>query len=268
MDPRPSPWSRPFFEPQGGVSSVAFFVFAERPLDLGLPVRRARHGLPAEFDFATLDIRQHLRSEAPDWFDGFFTREMRAFAESDLGEATARFDEMKAAYSVRSSIEEPLDLGYLQGCWGAAAWLCECGGALLHDAAPIRWHRAEDVLGLDPLREFELEREVTVVFETDFTPGFGNVTHTRGLAKFGRPDVVLFGAEPEDAPKTGVLLNGLARRAALGAALRANQTVRPGNLEPRRLMPYEPELAHPQVHLNNDGLVLDITGWGLREAQS
>ena len=261
----PSPWLRPYHEPQGGVASVALFVFAERPLDLRVPVSRSRHGLPAGFDFDTLDIRQHVRSDSPDWFDGFFTTEMRHVMEGDLGRAADRLAAMQAAFSVGVKLEEPADLSYLQGCWGAAAWLCECGAEVVNDAGAIRWHAAESVLALDPLRELDIEREVTLVFEIDATPGFGHVTHTRGLAKFGRPDVVLLGAQADDARATAGLLNGLALRAALGAPLRANQTVRLAELAPRQLAPYEPGSAHPEVHLNNDGLVLDISGWGLRE---
>jgi hypothetical protein len=233
-------------------------------LDLVAPVSRSRYGLPAEFDFASLDIRQHLRREAPEWFDGFFTSEMLTIADLDLGENAECLTDVAAVYSIQLKREEPTDLGYLQGCWGAASWICDCGAKFVHDAAAIRWHSGERIAKLDPLREFDIEHEVAVVFETDPTAGFGHVTHTRGLVKFGRPDVVLLGAEPEDARAASALLNSLALRAARGAALRASQTVGPSTAQPRRLAPYEPDGAHPQVHLNNDGLVLDIRGWGLR----
>jgi hypothetical protein len=264
MQRPPSAWLRPYHEPQGGVASVTLFVFAERPLDLRVPFSRSQHGLPAEFDFDALDIRQHVRADTPDWFDGFFRKEMRRIARDDLGDAAERLDELEAAYSIGVELEEPSELGYLQACWATATWLCDAGALFVHDPHAIKWHEARSVLALDPLREFDLEHEVTLVFETDGTPGFGNVTHTRGLAKFGRPDVLLFGAEPEDARATAGLLNALALRAALGAPLRANQIVRPANLEPRSLVPYEPGALHPEVNLNNAGLVLDIGGWGLR----
>jgi hypothetical protein len=261
----PSAWSRPYHESQGGTASVVLFVFADRPLDLDAPVSRSRHGIPVEFDFASVDVREHLRSEAPEWLDGFFTREMLSIAEPVLGDKVGRLTDMDVVYSVRLELEEPTDLGYLQSCWGAASWLCECGAEFVHDAAAIRWHNSERIAGLDPLRDLAMEHEIAVVLETDARPGFGYVTHTRGLVKFGRPDIVLLGAEPEDARASAALLNGLALRAARGALLQADQTVTARPLSPRRLSPYEPGVTHPELHLNNEGLVLDIRDWGLRK---
>lgn len=34
-------------------------------------------------------------------------------------------------------------------------------------------------------------------------------------------------------------------------------------LPPRELHEYEPVVRHPEVNLNNDGLVLHVEGWGL-----
>lgn len=243
---------------------MILFAFSEQPLDLSTPLSRARHGLPTQFSMDELDIRQHRREEDPEWFDGFFSPELMNMAASDLGEGVD-LSRMKAVCSLHLEVAEPTDLAYLQGTWAVAGWLCECGAEAVHDAHAIRWHSGAELLQLDPARDFEIEHEVNLIFESDETPGFGHVTHTRGLAKFGRPDIVLAGVQPGDARVCGVLLNALARRAALGAALHAGQTVGPAGLSPRTLIEYEPDEAHPQVNLNNDGLVLDVTDWGLSE---
>lgn len=260
----PAVWQRPYHVPQAGTASVVLFAFSERPLDLSTPLSRSRHGLPSQFSIHELDIRQHRRADNPEWFDGFFSPDLLHLAALDIGE-TIGLSQMTAVCSVRFEVQEPPELAYLQGCWAATKWLCDCGARFVHDAHAIRWHNGANVLALNPLREFDIEHEIKVVFETEETPDFGYTTHTRGLAKFGRPDVVLAGVQPAVAQVCGVLLNALAKRAALGAALRVGQTVAPANLAPRNLIEYEPERRHPQVHLNNDGLVLNVADWGLRD---
>jgi hypothetical protein len=265
MAEAPPTWARPYHQALDRVAKVTLLAFADAPLDLSSPINRSRHGLPLGFDVNALDVRQHLRHEAPEWFDGFFTPAMLRVSEHDLPGLDREYSNLTALYSVRLEFPEPPDLAYLQGCWAFMAWLCECGARFVLDEHAIRWHTREQVLQLDPMRAFDIKNEISVVFETDLTPGFGHVMHTRGLAKFGRPDLVLRGAEQVDAHVGGILLNGLASRAALGAALLEKQTVGPKGLTPRPLIQYEPGRAHPEVHLNNDGLVLDIGGWGLRE---
>ncbi|MGC4064830.1 MAG: hypothetical protein QM784_09330 [Polyangiaceae bacterium] len=168
------------------------------------------------------------------------------------------------AYSVQLETLEPQDLGYLQACWGFVMWLCDAGAEVVLDKHAIRWHDGERVGLLDIRRDFDIRREISIVFETEETPGFGHVMHTRGLAKFGRSDLILKGAAASDAHVGGVLLNGLATRAALGAPFREGQSVSPNGLSSRYFAKYEPGVAHPEVNLNNDGLVLDITNWDLR----
>lgn len=261
----PSTWERPYHEPQGRLATVMFFAFADGPLDLSSKISRSRFGLPSGFDLASVDVRQHLRNEAPEWFDGFFTPEMLSMSRRDLAGLNGEHADWTTAYSLRLQVSEPPNLAYLQGCWGFMAWICASGAKVVLDEHAVRWYGGEQVAQLDPLRPFDIGNEISVVFETDVTPGFGHVIHTRGLAKFGRPDLLLKGAERADAQAGGVLLKGLAQRAALGAAFRENQTVGPNGLAPRALIRYEPGVSHPEVNLNNDGLVLDISRWGLGE---
>jgi len=265
MEASPPIWARPYHEPQDRLANVTLFAFADELLDLSSTISRSRYGVPAGFDLGTLDVRQHQRKEVPEWFGGFFTPEMLSVSKLDPGGLDGEYEDLAVAYSVQLEIPEPPNLAYLQGCWGFMMWLCEIGAKVILDEHAIRWHAGEQIIQLDPLREFDIKNEISVVFETEDTPGFGHVMHTRGLVKFGRPDLVLKGVEPADAEAGGVLLNGLASRAAKGAALRENQTVGPNGLAARHLSRYEPGVTHPEVNLNNDGLVLDIAGWGLRE---
>ena len=261
----PKIWQRPLFKPTGSTASVRFFVFCEAPLDLSTPLSRSRHGYPKEFPFEQLDIRQHRRADSQEWFDGFFDDSMSNIALLDLGFEPAKKFALNHVYSVSVEVQDPEDLAYLMAAWAVLKWLRDRGAKVVLDGPAIVWFSAEAVQGLSPEREFSLKHEVKLVFEITPSGEFGHVFHSRGMAKFGRPDVVLLGAQPSDSTAGGALLNGLAERGALGAPLQAGQTVGPGGFEPRKLEAYLPGDMHPEVNLNNEGLVLDVAGWGLSE---
>jgi hypothetical protein len=263
MTKRPVAWQRPLYEDCDRAASVVLFAFARAPLDLSVPLSGARHGLPEDFDANLLDITQHVKDKAPRWFEGFTSPELLSIARGDLGADVSGILDATAIYVVKLEVHEPADLGHLQAAWAAAKWLCELGAGFVLDEHAIRWWSSQQVAELDASRDFDIRNEISIVFETDARPGFGHVTHTRGLAKFGRPDLLLFGAELAEAEACGALLNALATRAALGATFRARQTIGPSGLPHRMLQEYEPVVRHPEVNLNNDGLVLQVDGWGL-----
>ena len=146
-----------------------------------------------------------------------------------------------------------------------AAWLCELGATLVHNANAIAWKSADNLADLAPHRELDLGFEIACVFESDPTPGFGHLVHTRGLLNFGHPDFVLFGAHPRDARPLGLILNMLAEEAALGRRFFPGERIGPLELPPALIEDYEPEGPHPDVHLNNAGLCIDVSGWDLSD---
>lgn len=239
-------------------AKVVLFVFAPRVLELG-PPSRSKHGLPAGYNLENIEVQAHLRSDNEAWFDGFFDADMRAMSRVPLPQP----EHMAVVYSIRHIAEFPRDLAYLQACWAIAKWLCDLGASLVHNANAIEWKSGLEVLALDPFREFDLGFEINCIFESQPTEGFGHLTHTRGMLNFGHPDLLLFGGQPEYSRQLGMILNLLAEEAALGRAFKAGERLGPGGLPARELFAYEPETRHPQVHLNNEGLCLDVHDWAL-----
>lgn len=262
---QPTPWPRPLLEEAPSPASVEFFVFAEAPLDMSEAFSRSRHGLPECFSVDDLNLQMHSREKSPDWFDDFFEGAMLNVARLDVGSGVEQLVCSTFLYRVSVEVAEPLDLAYLQAIWAVAKGLCERGATFVCDTPANTWLTAGMLAELDPLRSFSIGREVKLVFETEPTEGFGHLMHTRGMAKFGQPDIVLVGTGPADVTAGGALLNDLARRGAEGATLKAGQTAAPRGLFPRKLEPYEPDARHPQVHLNNCGLVLNVLDWGLSD---
>ena len=83
--------------------------------------------------------------------------------------------------------------------WGAGAscnwpgrWpkLAQTGACATLDVYAANWLSGAIVASLPPDRPFTLHREVSLIAETEPTPGFGHAVHTRGMMKVGRPDLI------------------------------------------------------------------------------
>lgn len=252
-----APWPRTHFAPGGDAARVTLFAFSPDPLPDRLPLSRVRHGVPDGGPPPELSIVTTTRDAAPEWYHGFFDGASGAMARRVFGKAYPALERTAHCHRIELELPDPPDLGYLQSAWALARCVCEIGSVAVLDAAATRWLAAADVLAWATDRPFAIDREVVFVFETDPTPGVGHVAHTRGMAKFGRSDLVLTDADPGDVTGVVAVLESLALEGAMGRLLRAGQVYRVGAAR-ARLAPYVPGRDFPDLHLNNAGLIVEL----------
>jgi len=250
-------WPRPRFVAGGAPARVLILVFAPDALPGELPLSESRHGVPEGGVPETLALRSVSREEQPDWFAGLFAEPMLGRAREALGEARlAALLASRFAHVVSVEQTDPADLGYLQAVWAVVRCLGELGAAAALDTHAIRWHDAEALRAWPPTAGPDLDRELSIIFEDQPQEGLGHLAHTRGLAKFGRPDLVVTGLSPDEATLAGVLLRKLAVDAALGERYEAGGTA-DFEGEPITFEAYEPGRGGlPQLNLNNAGLIV------------
>ncbi len=249
-------WTRGQAPAPGRQAEVDLIAFSSGPLEESVPLVATRFGIPSREAYQATEVRIIRRDDAVEWFDNWRSGGLREVAAHYLGEAVSRLDEADTCYVVRTTVEEPADLGHLQACWAVARWLVARGATCVLDVHAGAFHHADAIAAVPADAPFDIEREVTLVYESDEdVPGAGHLLHTRGMRKFGRPDVVVV-CEPEDAP----LLSGIVRQIASGMAdgfmpaerhgvdLTAGLTL--------YLRPYVPDEQLADVHLNNDGVLL------------
>lgn len=178
-----------------------------------VPLSANRFGIPDKRSAAAYDVREHDRAANAAWFDGWRSGALRMVAESDLGTSLADLDAAEHCFTLEGVFVEPTDLGYLQAAWGLARWLVARGATVVLDA-----HAGRFVSGASlPPSEAELDvrREVNLIFETEpHQAAGGHILHTRGLRKFGRPDIVTICDEDEVEALSGIiweLADGMAR---------------------------------------------------------
>jgi hypothetical protein len=109
------------------------------------------------------------------------------------------------------------DLTYLQAAWALARLVASRGPAVVLDAHAMTYVPAAK---LQPAgAPLDVAREVRVVYETDTTRADGaHAMHTRGLRKFGAPDLVALCTD-RDARLVGHAMAELADAVARGTDL-------------------------------------------------
>jgi hypothetical protein len=117
------------------------------------------------------------------------------------------------------------------------------------------WLAGPTVASLSPHRPFAIQPEVSLIAETEPTPGFGHPVHTRGMIKFGRPELVT-GVSADRIEETGRILNYLARMLAEGHNFLPGQQLRPDGHRVLTVAAYTPNAITPELELNNDALLL------------
>jgi hypothetical protein len=133
--------------------------------------------------------------------------------------------------------------------------LARAGSCAILDVYAATWRSGAAVASLLPDRPFTVQREVSVIAETEPTAGFGYPVHTRGMIKFGRPDLIA-GVSADRIEETGRIHNHLARMLAEGDMLVPGQRLRFDGRRTVLVAPYTPDITTPEVNLANDGVLL------------
>jgi len=249
-------WTRAHTGATGRVADAVLIAFHTGALRADVPLSAAQLGLPGGAAASLLDVREHSGAAALTWLDGFRRGALRTIAVQDLGGDLALLDGADGCVTVRATVADPFDLGYLQAAWAVARWLCARGASIVLDARAMKFRRAATVAELPPDAPFDVRREVTVIIETTPVPGLGgHVVHTRGLAKLARPDLVSVVAAADTAQAAEALWR-LAARLADGYMPAAGDVVEADSPVPLLLTPAPPGSFAEALNLDNQAFLV------------
>jgi hypothetical protein len=254
-------WKRTSTAATGRVADVVLIAFHTGPISADEPMSAARFGLPGRDLVELLDVREHAGPPAVEWMDGFRRGALRTIAGKDLGDLAA-LDAADACVTVRATVADPLDLGYLQAAWAVARWLFARGASVVLDGRATRFWPARDVSALPPDAAFDVRREVTMVVETQASPGLGgHVVHTRGLVKLARPDLVTVVAA-EDTRRAAEALWRLTARLADGYMPAAGDVADADTMVPLHLAPAPEGSFAEALNLDNQAWLVTAADGG------
>lgn len=247
-------WRREGYVIGGGPAEVALIALSSVKLPDPLPVSRTLHGMPDDGDGAqAVAIVARDRADDPAWFADQVVAPFADLIATDLGpSAAATALAAEHAYVIEAQLDDPDDLGHIQAVWALAKCVCEEGAAVVIDVYAARAHLGSEVAQLAPDRGFDVMREVTLFF--DEQPDGTLAAWSLGLRKFGRPDLVLLGIDPDDATAAALVLRDLATTLAGGDRMEPGDRVEAGG-RLRLVAVFDPELA-PGVAVDGPAITL------------
>jgi hypothetical protein len=218
-------WPRENYVVGGGRASIALIALSSTKLPDPLPVSRKQHGMPDEGDGAeAIALVARDRADDPAWFTSQVVAPFAELIATDLGPNHAAVALAAAhAYVIEAELDDPDDLGHIQAAWALAKCVCEEGAAIVIDVYAARAHLGSEIASLPPERKLDIMHEVTFFFDE---VGDGTLAAwSLGLRKFGRPDLVLLGIDPELATDAALLLRDVAATLAAGERIEPGDTI-------------------------------------------
>lgn len=176
-------WARPQFEPGGGDPAVFYVVFGKTPNDVSLSGSAYRcAGVPPGIEILRYGPDQH-----PEVLDGFRTGPVGDQVARDdpaLAEAIAAQEE---CIVLRGQPQGAETLNYHRDIVGLITWLCDEGAVGVLDATAIAWWSPDRWRSHAFSPNGPAPRHHVRVLHSDEPTG--RWLHTRGMAKYGRPDL-------------------------------------------------------------------------------
>lgn len=212
-----APWVFSTTPAQSRRPHVMLLVFGTGPLRDDVDMSISRFGAPSPAAVADSSVQTVTRAMDHRWFDAWRSGSLRAIAQQDLGAHLSALDAADHVHVIACEPSHVDDLTYLQGAWAVVRFLLARGGAVVLDALSMTYLSADQMPAAgEPL---DTRREVRVIYETDSTRAdHAHALHTRGLKKFGAPDLVALCTDT-DAGLVGQAIHELAEQVARGTDL-------------------------------------------------
>lgn len=216
-------WERPQFKPGGGGALVFYVVYGQFPTNIQLSAATYRTaGIPKGVALRKLNREQ--RSVFP-FTDGDFAKVIGRDDPTNFASILAAPE----CVITQGEVADPADLNYLRDAVGVATWFLDNGGVAVVDPQLVKLYRPEawrrDIF--DPVPP-KLANHAVILFskESDGTQWF----HTRGLRKFGRPDLSFRNVPPAYESTVIELFNRFILLQAEGGLIPEGQEIRMAGL--------------------------------------
>jgi hypothetical protein len=237
-------WERKYFSPGGGDAFLFYVIFGKfaQPFELSRSQYRT-NGVPS-----ALEVGSHAR-----WMDNPM---LRSFVGGYLGD---RLKEDGALYNaivsspecitVRGTIADPPDLDYLRDTVGFISALLDQGGVGVYDPQRFAWWSpaswAQQIF--EPNAAAPQHHCIILISEDGDSRDLKWV-HTRGLRKFGRPDISVRGVPRESLDAAITLCDRFVEHQAFGLIVAEGQQINMEGLPPGLVCRHAGDLDDPDFN--------------------
>lgn len=177
-------WSRPYYTSGGGDAFLFYVVYGPIPQDFSISGSRYRcDDIPEE-----LVISSYGPASDPEVVESFRSGYLWDQFQQENMEAANDVAKQSTCLIIQGTMPDPPDLNYLRNVVGFIAWTLDVGGVGIFDPQMFKWWTPSDwrTWLFEPASAVPTHH-VMILFseEEDGTEWF----HTRGMRKFGRPDL-------------------------------------------------------------------------------
>jgi len=213
-------WQRPHWQASDEQILLQFYVFGKFDAvrvpsqDYGSP------GLPAG-----LSATNHRHAELRSW-DGYPLKgAMGRMYKADAPQAWQRAFDAPEVMVVRGTLADSPATGYLRDTLGVLAGMLDIGGVAILDPQILSLLDAEAWRRRYLIREgAPIRHHLLILCDAEATPGRSWI-RTRGMRKFGRPDISIREVPDAAVDRAGALCEQLAELQALGAHFTDGQSL-------------------------------------------
>ena len=214
-------WPRHYFSPGGENPFLFYVVFG---CDTGaLRLSRSEHRCDAIPD--GIDIHDYGPGVHPEVVDEFregYVWDELVRSDPALAGAVAR---QTRCTIVRGSVFDDSTLNYFRNTIGLITALLQTGGVAVYDAQSLKWWSPLDWQTSVFAPAAPLPREHVVILCSEESPGM-QWLHTRGMRKFGRPDLSIHGVASKHFDAVVDLFNRFIEFQAFGGIIAEGQEIR------------------------------------------
>jgi hypothetical protein len=210
-------WSRPYYRTGGGDAFLFYVVFGRFSADLNARASYRTRGLPEGVE----------AFKNPEPADEFRTG---VIAKQLVGTAPALRDAVLSAPDclvVRGSIPDPSDLLYLRDVVGILTAALDSGGVGLLDATTINYWDPADWRRRCFHPDAPVPTEHVIIYTSqDENRPKRQWFHTRGMRKFGRPDIGVYGVPGDESLAVTEMCNRFISIQAFGEVVEEGLPIR------------------------------------------
>lgn len=212
-------WERPLYRP-GGKPFLFFAVFGSHFERMRISEHQHRVAdIPKGLEFMQYHAEEHR-----EYVSGFYSNQIGELLREkgdDVFRAVIRAPSCLVAVG---TIEDDASFEYMRNMIGIVQCALEQNAAAVFDAAALRWHTPQEWRDMFFAREeFQPLDHVSILVTKEPQGTFW--LHTRGMRKFGRPDVGIRSVPEASVTNVTSLVNRLIELSASGAVLKAESSV-------------------------------------------
>jgi hypothetical protein len=205
-------WQRPHWQASDEEIVLQFYVFGKFE-----PVRVPSDGYGSPGLPGGVELTSHHHAALRQWEGYPLKGASGRMFKDDAPEVYRRAVDAPEVLVLRGTLKDRADTGYLRDTLGVLAGLLDIGGVAVLDPQILTlfdadgWRRQYLVRDGAPIRH-----HVLILRDGEAAPD-RHWIHTRGLRKFGRPDISLRHVPGRDVDRAGALCQRLVELEALGA---------------------------------------------------